>query len=337
MLNLAPQIEIREAFEADTYTWFNGILHGHMGKWQYMEPAYAGDPVNGAHLWDKWEQEASRGDNMLKRQGQIIEEQINDMIDLTKPCQTLIDLGPGSINAVTKNTAPFVNGYESDLRNFIAIDVSEETAINAKNHIQSLNTGIKTYALHDDFLSTDLSIPHEGKTIALMMGGTIGNFEAKPNTPDTINLMAQRISALKRSMPQNTIIFIGLEATQTPALLYGDYDNPIHAEYEINLMHSIKRDLLSDQDGFDPYAWKYSMQWYPDAHQFCHIAEATALQRFEMLGQDMRFAKGSQLIVDNSFRFPVLAMQRASQKAKTDYLKPFSDPEGRMVIHAIQL
>lgn len=337
MLNLLPQIEAKEAFEADTYAWFNNLLHGHMGKWQYMESAYDGDPVNGAQLWDRWEQEASRGDNMLKRQGQIIEEQIVDMVALTKPCQTLIDLGPGGMSAVVKNTIPFVNGYKDSLTNFIAIDMSEEAATNAAGHVQSLNDQIKTHALHDDFLNTNLDISHEGKTIALMMGGTIGNFEAKPNTPNAINLMSQRITALKSSMPKNTIIFIGLEATQTPELLYSDYDNPIHAEYEINLMHSIKRDLLAEQNGFDPYSWKYSMQWHPKAYQFCHIAEATELQRFEMMGQDIRFAKGSKLIIDNSFKFPVLAMQRAAQKANTAYLKPFSDDEGRMVIHAILL
>ena len=337
MLNLLPHIETKEAFEADTYAWFNNILHGHMGKWQYMEPAFEGDPVNGTRLWDRWEQEASKGDNMLKRQGQIIEEQIADMVYFTKPCETLIDLGPGGMSAVIKNTAPFAEGYKKDLKSFIAIDMSEEAATNAVNYIKSLNAGLRTYALHDDFLNTNLNIPIQGKTIALMMGGTIGNFEAKPNTPDSINLMAQRITALKNSMPKDTIIFIGLEATQTPELLYGDYDDPIHAEYEINLMHLINRDLLANQNGFDPYAWKYSMQWYPEAHQFCHIAEATELQRFEMMGQDMRFAKGSQLIIDNSFKFPVLAMQRAAQKANTEYLKPFSDEEGRMVIHAIKL
>ena len=92
-----------------------------------------------------------------------------------------------------------------------------------------------------------------------------------------------------------------------------------------------------EQDGFDPHAWKYSMKWYPEAYQFCHIAEATELQRFEMWGQQIRFIKGDQLIVDNSFKFPVLAMQKSAKKANTVYLRPFSDPEGRMVIHAIQI
>ncbi len=337
MINLAPQIEIKEAFEVDTYTWFSGLLHGHMGKWQYIGANHKNDIVNADKLWDKWEQEASKGDNMLKRQGQIIKDQINEMIALTKPCNTLVDLGPGGLSAVTKNTIPFINGYKSDLQKFVAIDMSEEAATNAKNYIQSLNINIESYSIQDDFLESDLSIPHKGKVIALMMGGTIGNIAAQSNTPEAINLMAHRLSQLKNSLPNNTLIFIGLEATQNVDTLYKSYDHPAHAEFEINIMHAIKRDLLPEQDGFDPYAWKYSMQWYPDAHQFCHIAEATELQRFDMMGQEMRFTKGSKLIIDNSFKFPVLAMQRAAQKANTKYLKPFSDSEGRMVIHAIQL
>lgn len=337
MLNIAPQIEIREAFEVDTYTWFTKKRYGHMSKWQYMEPTYDGDPVNGAVLWDKWEQEASKGDNMLNRQGQIIKEQINDMVSLTKPCHTLIDLGPGGINAVSKNTIPFIDGYKQELDSYIAIDITKEATFNASNYIKSINSDIKTHALHEDFLNTDLVIPHEGKTIALIMGGTIGNIETKPNTPDALGLMANRITQLKRSLPDGTIIFIGLEATQTPEILYDSYDHPAHTEMEVNFMHAIKRDLLSDEDGFDPYAWKYAMKWYPQAHQFCHIAQATELQRFNMMGKDIRFAKGSQLIIDSSFKFPVLAMQRSAQMANTEYLKPFSDNEGRMVIHAIQL
>ena len=337
MLNQVLKTESHSELLIDTYDWFLEKRYAHMGKWQYMQSAFEGDVVRADKLWDAWEQEASKGDNMLKRQGQIIENQITDMITLTQPCQTLVDLGPGGMNAVSKNTVPFTTGYQDALQSYIAIDMSKEAAINAKNHIQSFNTGIETHALHDDFISTELDIPHNGKTVALMMGGTIGNFEAKANTPDAIGLMAKRITSLKNSMPKGTIIFIGLEATQNTKHLYASYDHEAHAKFEINLMHGIKRDLLSEENGFDPYAWKYSMQWYPEAHQFCHIAEATELQRFEMMGQDMRFTKGSQLIIDNSFKFPVLAMQRATQKAHTEYLKPFSDPEGRMVIHAIQL
>lgn len=337
MLNLAPLLQTNQAFATDTYAWFTGDLFGHMGKWQYMTPEYKGDPVNGAALWDVWEQQASKGDNMLKKQGNIIAEQINDMAELTRPCHTLIDLGPGGLNAISKNTLPFIQAFQKDLKNFVAVDMAEEAAINAANYITSLHKDIKTTAVHDDFLNRNIQLPHEGKTIALMMGGTIGNFEAMPNTPNAIRLMANRLQRLKQALPDDTTLFIGLEATQNPDILYADYDHPAHAEYEINVMHGIKRDLLWEEDGFNPYAWKYAMKWYPEAHQFCHIAEATELQRFEFMGEDIRFTKGTQLIIDNSFKFPALTMQRAAQMAGTEYLRPFSDDNGRMVIHALKL
>ena len=336
MLNQAPALKLKQAFEADTHAWFKKQRHGHMGKWQYGEPEYEGDPVRGAELWDIWEQAAS-DDNMLARQGRIIEEQIDDMIALTQPRNTLIDLGPGGIHAVLRNTIPFVKGYGDDLENYIAIDLAAGASDGAVDQVGMTRPELNRVGLNDDFLKTGIHIPATGKSVALFMGGTIGNFEAEPNTPQAIELMAQKIIRLKQVLPPNTVVFIGLEATQTPALLFADYDDPRHAEYEINLMHQIRRDIIPDEAGFDPYAWKYSMAWYPDAHQFCHIAEATADQKFKILGDRINFPKGTQLVVDNSFKFPVLAMQRSAQMARTEYLRPFVDSDGRMAIHALKL
>ncbi len=336
MLNQAPALKLKQAFEADTYAWFKGQRHGHMGKWQYGEPEYDGDPVRGGELWDIWEQAAS-DDNMLARQGRIIKEQIDDMVALTKPRHTLIDLGPGGLHAVTRNTLPFIEGYGDDLSNYIAIDITKEATEGAVNKVGLIQPALNRLALNDDFLKAGLHIPAIGQSVALFMGGTIGNFEAEPNTPQAIELMAQKIIKLKQVLPPDTVVFIGLEATQDKDLLFADYDDPRHAEYEINLMHQIKRDIIPDEEGFDPHAWKYSMAWYPDAHQFCHIAEATADQKFNMLGERIHFTKGAQFVVDNSFKFPILAMQRSAQIAKTEYLRPFVDREGRMAIHALKL
>ena len=72
-------------------------------------------------------------------------------------------------------------------------------------------------------------------------------------------------------------------------------------------------------------------------YQFCHIAEATKDQSFSLLGQQFEFTKGKQLVVDNSFKFPVLAMQKAAQLAGTKYRKAFSDRDNRMVTQVIEL
>ncbi len=335
MLDSSPQIKLKDAFESDTFDWFSG-RSGHMEKWQYLEPKGANDPVRGSKLWNIWEA-AAADDNMLKRQGRIIAEQAADMTALTKPRHTLVDLGPGGINAVVRNTLPFIEQYGEDLSRYIAVDVSMESASSSKEYVESIKSGLACYAVHDDFLKSGLSLPTNGKTVALFMGGTIGNIEAEQNTPNSLQLMASRIRQLKQNLPAGTVIFIGLEATQSGRILFGDYDHPEHAEFEINIMYGIKRDVLPREKGFNPEAWKYSMAWWPDSHQFCHLAEATYKQKFSMRGKEFEFEKGTQLVIDNSFKFPVIAMQRSAQMADTKYLRPFSDADGRMVIHALKL
>lgn len=327
------QQSIKDEFARDSYDWLLGKRHGHMGKWQYLESQSHDDPVRGAELWDIWERAAS-DDNMLARQGAIIKAQATDIASLTSPRASMIDLGPGGIHAINQNTVPLLNAYDS-IVSYAAIDMAQEAADNACFHIASL-FNIKTTPIYGDFLDLH-HIENRNQCVALMMGGTIGNFEAEQNTPDAIKLIAQKILQLKKVLPKGTVLLVGLEATQEPALLYGDYDHPAHAEYEINIMHGIKRDVLPTQDGFDPYAWKYAMKWWPNAHQFCHLAEATEDQKFKMYGQTIQIKKGQQLVIDNSFKFPVLAMQRSAQLAKTNYLKPFFDTDRRMVIHSLQL
>ena len=333
MSDLVLQQSIKDEFAKDSFAWFKGERHGHMEKWQYLEPEYENDPVQASLLWDRWENSVG-DDNMLARQGQIIRDQAQDIAALTAPRRSLIDLGPGGINAVDRNTVPLIEAYKT-IQSYTAIDIAQEAADNACSRITKL-FNMRTLPLYGDFLDLH-RIEERGHCVALIMGGTIGNIEAEQNTSQAIELMAQRITNLRQVLPAGTVLLIGLEATQDSKLLYGDYDYPAHAEFEINIMHGIKRDVLADQDGFDPYAWKYAMKWWPQAYQFCHLAEATEDQNFKMYGKMLHIKKGQQLVIDNSFKFPVLAMQRSAQLAKTEYLKPFLDVDKRMVVHALKL
>ena len=62
----APQQKPQDSFFNDTLDWFLGRQHGHMGKWQYMEPKSATDPCRDNELWDIWENLSQEG-NMLNR------------------------------------------------------------------------------------------------------------------------------------------------------------------------------------------------------------------------------------------------------------------------------
>lgn len=336
MLVKLPQQKPEENFANDTLDWFIGRQHGHMGKWQYLEPMSANDPCRGNELWDIWENLSQEG-NMLNRQKKIIKDSVAEMVALTGSTAMLIDLGPGGEHAVQSNTIPFVKSYDENLRFYASVDMNADFAAWSAEQVLRGNRTIQTYSFNQDFYGENLSFPPAISVTALLFGGTIGNFQAPQNTSDAIALMANQIRKLKRTMPAGTFIFIGLEATQDAALLYGDYDHPAHAAYEINVMYGIKRDLIPEEKGFDPSAWKYSMAWWPDAFQFCHIAEATKDQNFYMNGISFDFPKGKQLVIDNSFKFPILAMQRATQIAGSRYIRAFSDSDGRMVVHALAL
>lgn len=336
MLLKIRQQRLENSFSNDTLDWFLGNRHGHMGKWQYMEPKSATDTCRGNELWDIWENLSQEG-NMLNRQKQVIKDHANEIAVLTGPITTLIDLGPGGERAVQSNTIPFVHAYGEALDLYTAIDMNKDFAIWATEQVKRARPSTQVSHINEDYYGSSLPLSYNTPAAVLFFGGTIGNFQAEQNTPNAVALMAAQIKKLKQSMPKESFIFIGLEATQDPALLYGDYDNPAHAIYEINVMHGIKRDVIPDEDGFNPSAWKYSMAWWPEAFQFCHICEATEAQSFSINGAWIDLPKGKQLVVDNSFKFPIIAMQRAAQLAGATYIQPFADEEGRMVVHVIRL
>ncbi len=321
------------AFYSDTYDWFRRKRWAHMEKYQYLEPLYDGDPVQGAVLWRKWEK-ISGPTNMLKKQQGIIQNYCDEMAALSAPRGTIVDLGCGT--AALRNTAPLIESYKT-IKRYNAVDLNAAYAGSCKKDIESLFPGINGLAVCHDFMTPSMPLSHRDDIAVLFMGGTIGNFEARPETPDAIDLMARQITHFAQNFPRGTIAFIGLEATQDRQLLYQDYIHPAHQEFEIAMMHGIKREVLFDQPGFDPDAWRYAMAWFPKSYQFCHIAQALEDQSFYMFDEKIEIRTGDNFVIDNSFKFPVEAMQEAVQKAGKEYLKAFSDEDGRMVIHAIRL
>jgi uncharacterized SAM-dependent methyltransferase len=301
-----------------------------------VEPRDQNDPCRGQELWDKWENVSQAG-NMLNRQKQIMLKYADEIIALAGHRNNIVDLGPGGQHAVIGNTLPVIRAFGDRDISYTSVDLNKDYATDAIGLVKTIKPDTKTQAIIGDFTKPIDSILAKDDYLILFNGGTIGNYEAAPNTPIAIELMAQHIRELKQNYTSGSLMLIGLESTQDPDIIYGDYDHPVHAAYEINLMHGIKRDIIPDQDGFNPFAWKYTMKWWPEAYQFCHIAEATKKQTFELLGHNFEFEAGTQLVVDNSFKFPVLAMQKAAQLAGTKYIKALPDNDHRMVSHVIEI
>jgi L-histidine Nalpha-methyltransferase len=324
-----------EAFLRDVLAWFRKTNDGHMGKWQYFDPKFDDDPARGGLLWQEWV-EAESHFYMLKSQSALISRCVKEIRELIGPVSTLLDLGPGEESAVVSNTFPFMKAFANGLRVYIPVDLCESFATRAASLVSKEGLNIEAYPRVADFTKTRLGLSPDEKTLALCFGGIIGNYEGFQNTGRATELLSTELQSLRQHIPLGSHIIFGLDANQDPASLYQSYDHPVHAAYEINVLYRIRRDLMPNETGFKPDKWKYSMAWYPEGHQFCHIAECTQSQNFLLSGQRFTFQVGEQLVVDNSFKFPVEVFQHSARLAGFETVKSFLDDQDRMALHLLK-
>lgn len=330
-----PEAETKQFLE-DTIAWFDRKNDGHMGKWQYCDPLYEDDPARGSVLWREWAQ-AKSAFYMLKSQSDLIACHAPDIIKMTGPIDTIVDLGPGERQAVQTNTVPFIRSASDFIKTYVSIDLCESYAEDAAEIVSSLSQDIEAYPLNQDFLLSKPYYPASSKVLGLCFGGIVGNYAGPQGAKDAIPMLVRELELLRKNMPHGGHLLVGLDANQNEQSLYASYDHPAHADYEINVLYQIKRDLIPDQAGFKPDQWKYEMAWYAQSYQFCHIAEATEDQRFVLAGKEYTISKGEQFVVDNSFKFPVGIFQQAALMAGYTVKASFLDDDRRMALHLLEV
>lgn len=325
-----------EQFLADTIAWFSKKNDGHMGKWQYCDPLFENDPARGSVLWREWAQ-AESAFYMLKSQTNLISRHAKDIINMAGPVDTIVDLGPGEVQAINTNTMPFIASASEWIKTYVSIDLCESYANDAAQIVSSFNPKIKTFPLNQDFLSAKPYYPASPKVLGLCFGGIVGNYAGPQAVKDAIPKLVKELTLLRKNMPHGGHLLVGLDANQNEQSLYESYDHSTHAIYEINVMFQIKRDLMPDQVGFKPEQWKYEMAWYPNSYQFCHISEALEDQHFTLAGREYSISKGEQFVVDNSFKFPVGIFQQAALMAGYNVKASFLDDDKRMALHLLEV
>lgn len=319
-------------FLLDVMQWFSRERDGHMGKWQYFEPNYNGDPACGSDLWANW---AKTDFYMLQNQAYLIEENVNHIAGLTGSVHNIFDFGPGDKKAVYSNTMPFVEAYKNELRGYISVDICDRYAVEAASLVSDQYKNVVPNPICKDF-TAQLPVPKISKSIALCFGSIIGNYEGKQNSRNVFPKLINELKLIKQNLPSSSHIVIGLDGNNNENSLYESYDHEVHAAYEINVMHRIKRDLMPIEEGFMPDAWEYKMAWYPESYQFCHIAKSTADQSFYIGMQKFKIKKGDEFVVDNSYKFPAGVFQQASILAGYEPVASYQDSDKKMALHLLK-
>jgi uncharacterized SAM-dependent methyltransferase len=287
-------------------------LSGHMERWEYGTPKYAGDPAAGSVFWAEFIRKTNSY-YLLNGEEILIKEAINSgTLNILNSLRTVVELGPGSKDALNKKTVPFLSACKN-LRSYIAVDSEVSQAKEAIKQIHAQYNELNTHALAQDFESFSLNIPRLGPTGLIMWGCTFGNIpgQFKSNPYDHLLLSLKR---LKDSISSGDQSFITFDTEEREECILNAYNHPLLSACFLSPLYRLVRDCLVTGH-FDPDEWKHESIWVPETMQCAHTIHPTENQDFELCGTKIFIPKNKKFITNNSYKFSSNTIISAAKSA----------------------
>lgn len=209
---------------------------------------------------------------------------------------TLVELGSGSsektrllLDALTvKNT----------LRRFVPLDVSESALRGAMAAVTTEYPGLAVHGVVGDFTQHLELLPaaERGRRLVAFLGGTIGNL-----VPDE---RAGFFTALHGALAPGELLLLGAGLITDPAVMVLAYDDDagVTAEFNLNVLHVLNRELGAD---FDVAAFDHVAVW-DAAHEWIEMrlrARRAMTVRLPGVGMTVHYAEGEEMRTEVSGKF----------------------------------
>ncbi len=295
----------RNAFSQDILDFFQERRAGHLSKWLYSVPQFPGDPVNGTSAWAHVVVEAKQGSPYypFRDERSVIQYAAESIAGYFPPSTRLIDLGPGSEDALKNKVFPILKAANHNISEYVAVDVSTESLDMAMKNVSSCfpNLGIKSS--HHDFILDNFTYGFGPLCEAsVLFGLTLFNLSIDPrvkNLPEY--LLTSQIQRIASHMV----------ADKKYLVLTQDTNQDIHtlrkaymaiSPYYRPLLYRIVRDL-NVQGDFDPQAFTLDVDFFEEtkACSVCFVAQKN--MRFSVDRQDQIVRKNQRLYFHNAFKF----------------------------------
>ncbi|AFL86679.1 putative methyltransferase [Terriglobus roseus DSM 18391] len=207
----------------------------------------------------------------------------------------LLELGAGSATKTGILLAAAVR--LQDETEYLPIDVSETAMEDACASIARALTGVVVQPQVANYVTDELSIPpHDGPTLALYIGSSIGNFAPHEAVAILQNLRAQM-------RPGDTLL-LGTDLVKDAATLisaYNDHDG-VTAAFNLNVLRRINRDLRAN---FDLASFTHQAIWNAEQSRMEMHLQSTKEQtvRVGALRTSFQFDAGETIHTENSYKF----------------------------------
>lgn len=225
----------------------------------------------------------------------------------------LMELGAGSASKTGILLGAAVRRQGST--EYLPIDVSQTAMEDACKGIAQALSDVIVHPQVANYVSDALSIPaHDGPTLALYIGSSIGNF-----APDDAIAVLRNLRAQLR--PGDSLL-LGTDLIKDLTTLLAAYDDSsrVTEAFNLNILRRLNRDLHAN---FDLTAFRHEAVWNtPQSRIEMHLRSThEQTVRLPALGRSVTFAAGETIHTENSYKFTrdsISALLHASGFQVTD-------------------
>jgi L-histidine N-alpha-methyltransferase len=231
----------------------------------------------------------------------------------------LLELGAGSASKTGILLAAAVR--RQGTTQYLPVDVSETAMEFACSAIERALTGVQVLPQVANYVTDELSIPpHDGPTLALYIGSSIGNF-----APDEAVEILRKLCGQLR--PGDSLL-LGTDLVKASPLLLAAYDDSdgVTAAFNMNVLHRLNRDLRAS---FDLDAFRHEAIWNPtESRMEMHLRSTRAQTvRIPALGRNVAFAAGETIHTENSYKFTPESIAELLQSAGFRAVETWTDEQ----------
>lgn len=207
----------------------------------------------------------------------------------------LLELGAGTASKTGILLAAAIR--RQGMTGYLPVDVSDAALDEASSSLRRLLGQVDIKPQIANYVTDVLDVPpHNGPTLALYIGSSIGNF-----APDEAVAILRNLRAQLR--PGDSLL-LGTDLVKDESLLVAAYDDSqgVTAAFNLNMLQRINRDLHAD---FDLSCFQHRARWNGEESRMEMHLESLKPQTVHIPGANITvaFTTGETIHTENSYKF----------------------------------
>jgi len=318
-------------FAKDIRDFFSGRRSGHIGIWRYSEPMFEGDKVNGMGLWGEYIRKAKVGNAYYVPHGemQALKALLKNITHHIKGDTTVIDLGPGSEEALLGKVMPVIDALKS--KSYIGVDIVPECLQRIEESLKAHAPDVRFKGIVADFYKDRIPLPVETTLVMAIFGQTIINLPIDPragNLPDPE--LTSNLKKFHAHLNGKGYFIAAQDCNQNEKDFHDAYMTG--ADFHLNLLYRIARDLHVSE-GFDPGGFGFKVTFFKETGAMAYTYVCQKPMEFELEGEKFSLSKGQEFYLHNSYKFKADRFVGVASNAGFKLIDTQFDEGQRVAVH----